>query len=667
MKRLITLCCVLTTLVSSLQAEWIWYPGMLAAYRQVRQKAMSKERCVNVDYPGRFFECQSKCLFRKSPKSRVIEVNTTDGTLPALFIQDGSAKNWQVSLDGKTWVLAESDSRCNNPNIRPDVDREITVPVKPVSYIPLRQVSVSSSVVEMGSNGCLLVDFHTLEMGNVVLTAEGEGSLSFIAGESQEEAMEENPATFEQKPLPPVTLTGSRQQIELPEYALRYLKIRSTDHCKVSDIVFNTKMWPVEQQMTFESDDPRMNRLFQAGVETLHTSMHNFYLDGIKRDYLPWAMDAVASTFGGDYAFGDQQLTRNSISIALMRPNPSVDDWGIVDYPLHALLGLEEDYLRYGDLRTSLMFRDRIEQQISLYEANLNGQGFIVAPKESSGFIPGWNRKNGPEDYGTAAYAQMLLYMNFKIAARFATRWGEKAKAKHYQQVADSLGNRIISAFWDKDRKVFVNGYTEDGQRDERISHQAQIMGVLAGLYPQSDYDLLFDRILPSLPHYCSDVSYEKGYDCLAYAKAGKVREMFLLLNKVWGRWLDEGYLRYPENFSVNAPLSQQLSFYARPFGLSLCHGANGVPPILGVLKGIYGFSQSETDINSYTIKPQLLHLKWAKGRIPTHNGYITLSLNKQGKSCITIPAGCKVTLVNGGASRILKQAGTYEFDIQIQ
>ena len=33
---------------------------------------------------------------------------------------------------------------------------------------------------------------------------------------------------------------------------------------------------------------------------TLHTSMHRFYLDGVKRDFLPWSMDALVST-GGDY------------------------------------------------------------------------------------------------------------------------------------------------------------------------------------------------------------------------------------------------------------------------------------------------------------------------------------------------------------------------------
>lgn len=95
--------------------------------------------------------------------------------------------------------------------------------------------------------------------------------------------------------------------------------------------------------------------------------MHNFYLDGIKRDFLPWSMDAIISSLGGDYVFGDRQVSRNGISVSLMPLHPQISDWGIVDYPLHALIGLKHDYMRYGDLVTSLMFKERILQQLALY------------------------------------------------------------------------------------------------------------------------------------------------------------------------------------------------------------------------------------------------------------------------------------------------------------
>lgn len=60
---------------------------------------------------------------------------------------------------------------------------------------------------------------------------------------------------------------------------------------------------PLDFLMSFECNDERMNNIWNASVASLHTSTHGFYLDGIKRDYLPWSMDAVLSTFAGDYLF----------------------------------------------------------------------------------------------------------------------------------------------------------------------------------------------------------------------------------------------------------------------------------------------------------------------------------------------------------------------------
>ena len=72
----------------------------------------------------------------------------------------------------------------------------------------------------------------------------------------------------------------------------------------------------------------------------------------------------------------------------------------------------------------------------------------------------------------------------------------------------------------------------------------------------------------------------------------------------------------------------EQLIFYSRPFGLSLCHGANGVPGVVAVLHGIAGFSQSVNVSNHYTIQPDLMDLKWANIEFPVKEGRIKLKLS---------------------------------------
>ena len=137
------------------------------------------------------------------------------------------------------------------------------------------------------------------------------------------------------------------------------------------------------------------------------------------------------------------------------------------------------------------------------------------------------------------------------------------------------------------------------------------------------------------------------------------------MLDEVWGDWLRQGNTRFPENFTPHISLKEQLAFYNRPFGLSLCHGTNGVPPIIAVLYGLYGFSQSDKNLSEYTLCPELMSLDWIKGCIPIKEGNINIHLIKEGVCSIEIPKNCTVHLYpNGRDGKLLtyKKAGVYTF-----
>lgn len=92
-------------------------------------------------------------------------------------------------------------------------------------------------------------------------------------------------------------------------------------------------------------------------------------------------------------------------------------------------------------------------------------------------------------------------------------------------QVGPESEKKIFEHFWDDDRKVFINGTMNDNVTvDKRISHHAQYWGILADIFPEEHYDNLFENVLPNLPNYYEVVSYEKGYEFLAYAKAGRIK-----------------------------------------------------------------------------------------------------------------------------------------------
>lgn len=697
------------------QEEWnsryMWYPGQLAAFYQQQCARISKERCVNVGYPGKFFAKNNHAWFRKEvrlkkesslcwegPSDIILYINgvkqsvsgkqvilpvgrssllfevTTDDSLPCIILKGAGLENpdeWQVSMDKEHWTIPESAVMYNKPGVLPDAPQDMTARIKPSQILPMRNAEMQGKDgISIGKNGYVLIDFFHLEIGTLTFQAKGKGTITVRVGETPEEALERDDKKLEQYPLAPVTLSEEGGTITLPERALRYVSLECDKGAEITSLRFDASLWPVEHQMQFETDDDYVNNLFKMSSATLHTSMHRFYLDGVKRDFLPWSMDALVSTLAGDYLFGDQQVSKNGISIALMPLDPQKSDIGIPDYPLHALFGLKQNYLRFGDLATSLQYKDRIIQLLDFYASIVDENGFVHGNygDRQFGYTPGWSTYNGPVRKGVAAYAQIMLYYNYVTGAYFADLWKKSALADRYRKLARNLKKKIFEHFWDDDRKVFINGTMNDNVTvDKRISHHAQYWGILADIFPEEHYDNLFENILPNLPNYYEVVSYEKGYEFLAYAKAGRIKELWDHIYGVFGDWMDQGHTRFPENFMMNASRARQLVFYNRPYGLSLCHGANGVPVVVGALNGLIGFSQSSMKTNEYTIKPELLHLKWIHSRIPVKEGYIVLKLNAEGESTIDIPAGCTVRIIKkiGKKPLVLREQGGYSFRLK--
>ena len=697
------------------QEEWnsryMWYPGQLAAFYQQQCARISKERCVNVGYPGKFFAKNNHAWFRKEvrlkkesslcwegPSDIVLYINgvkqsvsgkqvilpvgrssllfevTTDDSLPCIILKGAGLENpdeWQVSMDKEHWTIPESAVMYNKPGVLPDAPQDMTARIKPSQILPMRNAEMQGKDgISIGKNGYVLIDFFHLEIGTLTFQAKGKGTITVRVGETPEEALERDDKKLEQYPLVPITLSEEGGTITLPERALRYVSLECDKGAEITSLRFDASLWPVEHQMQFETDDDYVNNLFKMSSATLHTSMHRFYLDGVKRDFLPWSMDALVSTLAGDYLFGDQQVSKNGISIALMPLDPQKSDIGIPDYPLHALFGLKQNYLRFGDLTTSLQYKDRIILLLDFYASIVDENGFVHGNygDRQFGYTPGWSTYNGPVRKGVAAYAQIMLYYNYVTGAYFADLWKESALADRYRKLARNLKKKIFEHFWDNDRKVFINGTMNDNVTvDKRISHHAQYWGILADIFPKEHYDNLFENVLPNLPNYYEVVSYEKGYEFLAYAKAGRIKELWDHIYGVFGDWMDQGHTRFPENFMMNASRARQLVFYNRPYGLSLCHGANGVPVVVGALNGLIGFSQSSMKTNEYTIKPELLHLKWIHSRIPVKEGYIVLKLNAEGESTIDIPAGCTVRIIKkiGKKPLVLREQGGYSFRLK--
>ena len=102
-----------TVIPAPSQEEWnsnyMWYPGQLAAFYQQQSAKISKERCVNVGYPGKFFAKNNRAYFKREIKLHKENNLRWEGPSDIILYVNGikqSTTNKQITLPaGKSSLL----------------------------------------------------------------------------------------------------------------------------------------------------------------------------------------------------------------------------------------------------------------------------------------------------------------------------------------------------------------------------------------------------------------------------------------------------------------------------------------------------------------------------------------------------------------------------------
>jgi hypothetical protein len=542
-------------------AQWIWYPGQLAAWRHARRIRLALARCTAVGYPGNFRQPVTETYFRNrkqaakemevrwaGPEGRIRamlagrggDVTRRKGTVPAggpgieiqidfaqslpcLLLEGGefsTGSGWEASLDGKKWVAAETGGG-GNPLLLPDREREIVKSLAAARTAWPAGAAAEKFQIERGRD--VVLDFEETEVGSLRFAARGQGELLIQVGESVEEARDPDPKNFEQSALPPIALTGDLREIVLPERGLRYARFSVSGSAEIAGARFDAKMWPGEPHGRFTCSDTELNRIWDVAVATLRSNMHDFYLDGIRRDALLWH-DGPLTLEAYERVFFDADLSRQTLVAETLPENPSLRDVGIIDGPMYTVIGFEREYLARGDAAFSRMFRERIEDILNFYRGLQNERGFVDAEKvQPYGFFPDWSatEESGPDGHGTPAYGQMLLSAAFAAGARLAEAWGDSEAAQRNQKSAEILRGAVRETFWSARHGVYWNGLNRSGALDQRLTSFAQAFAIACGVAKPEEHGKLFaflDDDTKRPAHY----SLSQVMEMTAYAKAGR-------------------------------------------------------------------------------------------------------------------------------------------------
>ena len=695
-------------------ARWIWYPGQLACHLHTNVSRVAFERVANIGYPGFYQRPEYVAWFRLRltlaadtpvrwawPLGRTrVRVNGREGdisvnhrvlpagpveilvmqdmmlSLPCFLLEGGSVSTgdgWEASLDGEHWTGVEFAERPASPGALPDKDIDGHKRLLPRKIVRLSKASERGGGYELTRGGETLLDFHEIELGSIEFTASGAGELQVAVGESIEEAAETDESKFEQSPLAPLRLDSTRRAFALPERAIRFVRFRATESCRLEAVSVNARIYPVEYRGSFESSDARLNEIWKVGAATLHTCIHDTaILDGIKRDALVWLFDQNIDFDAVDCVFFDTAVVRNTLLTQTPPAGAGLDRIGMFELLIYYVIGFGQDYLTRGDASFSKRYRANVTEVLDLFTRLQDEQGFISArafsPKKTDPdgpqvegvdylgeYFPDWAGKSDHGEKratdldcaGTPAYAQMMILHCFEIGTRLARQWGDTTLADRYAANAARLRASITRVFWDNDRGAFINGFDRNGMRDTRVSPHAQTWGILLGLVPEGKTGGLFSAVFDNPRNRARNISMQAYYELMAYTRAGRFPKALEYLKKNWGWMLDNGFTRFIEDIRPGDGPRERLMFYGRPYGLSLNHGWTGATAVSLLMRGTLGLRVIEPGYRLCELRPNWKSFDWVKVSIPTPHGSLALDYSRVKGGEIQVPEEVRIRVID--------------------
>lgn len=387
---------------------------------------------------------------------------------------------------------------------------------------------------------------------------------------------------------------------------------------------------------SFESDNPRLNKIWKTGAYTVHLNMQEYLWDGIKRDRLVWIGDLHPEVMTVLSAFGKNNVVNRSLDFA--KNDTPLPGWmnGMCSYSLWWIIIQNDLYTYQGDLAY-------LKAQHS-YLKGLLAQICAKVDKDGNETLDGTRFLDWPTSENKAVInsgLHSLCYMAVNAGMELGKVLNDNAIIAMCSETAKNLKKKEISNCGNK---------------------EASALKIISGLSKNSkDCDVI-------LKDGAKNFSTFYGYYMLeALAQNKKFDEATDIISKYWGAMLDLGATSFWEelnydNIANAAPIDGFVpkgkfdihadggDYCYKGLRMSLCHGwASGVTPWM--TKYILGIVPTDPGCSSITIEPHLSGCNSVKGTFPTPKGILYVSHKKDSKgkilSNITAPEGIKIILKN--------------------
>lgn len=517
------------------------------------------------------------------------------------------------------------------------------------------QISQNPMEFEYSSKICLaqkeylddgiLYDFKTELTAKTVISFDNQiEPMTLCYGESREEALDIEKCY--QKHILDITNNNSTfgTNIDDKTYitkirAFRYIFVPDATKDSKFDIQANHLYIDFPKRSHFESDNERLNKIWEVSENTFRLASGIFFIDGIKRDRWIWSGDAFQSYFINKYIFADKEINKRTI-LALRGNDPVIQHINtILDYSLYWIISIEEHYKTYGDLEFIKMIYPKMKSMMDYCLNQINENGFIYGRKNDWVFIDWAYIEQGDDKINSAE--QFLLARSYQAIIMISEVLG--VNGDNYKLKYQKLIKNIKKFFWDEQLGAYIDSYTTGNRH---VSRHANIFAIVFDFTTAQENESILNNVLLNDQVAPITTPYFKFYELEAYSKLGYYQKVMDTMDEYWGGMLERGATTFWEEYNENDSIEQQYDMYGDKYGKSLCH-AWGATPIYLIGRYLMGIRAEDVCYETFMIEPQLNLFNQFDCEFPLNDNTIKLSYQNNKLTIWTDKAGGKLKLNN--------------------
>ncbi len=633
-------------------APWLYADTELEAYRHALLFKRMKEAKLRVSYPGKYYAYKDTAWFQWTPEQESNQPAEPSAIVDIYAFGDISiTQDWKeiykgqnqrtphrVTLDPHKTLLIKLQAPNEPPALRIEngfcstrdagwrACSDGTDWNYPCAYAPLQgdslphRMETPTLTLQPEQIDGNIYDFGRELFGFVSLTAAEKPEL--YAGESVAEAqdtvLKHREQSFD------LVQVGPNRWRTAHALGFRYLTLQGKG---IKDVICDAYTYPAQYRGEFTSSDPLLDQIWMNSAYTLRLCMHEFHLDGVKRDRLPWAGDIATSLMVNAYTFADPEIVRRSIAVLGREGIAETNINNIVDYSLWWLISQDNYQLYFGDTLHLKREWKRIKEMMTVLEQRSDKDGLLL-PGNAWLFLD-W------VDVEKEGALQVLWWWAQQSVANLADRMKEPEMAAYWRDKSDKLKVVLLERGYDAQRGAWRGKLTEESGPNRH----ANFLAVISGLAPESQYEAII-RTLSDTTVQQVGTPYMMAFEYMALARLGQGEEMLRQMKDYWGGMIEKGATSFWEGYDPKEGPDKMYTFYKRPYGKSLCHGWSSGPAALipGELLGIRPLADGW---KVFSVDPKITSVKNMHAIIPTPQGDIEATLTA-GQLSVKIPAGAQ-------------------------